>query len=90
MKLRGLIKELRKEQDDLNRKHGKNYQIYVSLSVFINKNCIMDVNPFSVNLKTGTYFGRNLRDGEYIAVNLKPLLDKEVAKDTTKKYSGNL
>lgn len=90
MKLRGLIKELRKEQDDLNRKHGRTYQIYVSLNVFITKECIMNVNPFSVNLKTGTYFGRNLKNGEYIAVNLKPLLDKETARDTTKKYSGNL
>lgn len=74
MKLRQLIKNLRKEIPVLNKKYG--YTIYISVNVFINKECIMDVNPFSVNLKTGAYFGRNLIDGEYLTVSLKPLLDK--------------
>ena len=66
--IKKLIKLLRKEANELcNRYNNKN--IYISISLEATTGEIMEVNPFSLNLRSGMFFGRDLIDGEYKKVN---------------------
>ena len=62
-----IIKDLRKEQNDLWKRYSHN--IYISLSLKATTGEIMEVNPFALDLRTGYYHGRDLIDGEYKKVN---------------------
>ena len=67
--IKKLVKSLRKENNELcNRYNSDN--IYISFSLQATTGEIMEINPYSLNLRNGSYFGRDLIDGEYKNVRL--------------------
>ena len=66
------VKILRKESNRLSKKLG--LQVWCGCQASLDCNIVMDINPYSVNLKTGHYFGYDLMDGKYKGVCLKEWL----------------
>jgi len=63
--IKELIKALRKEIELLIKKYD-NVWILVNLEAITGE--IMEVNPYAIDLRNGTYFGRDLIDGEHKSV----------------------
>lgn len=68
-KIKRIIKALRKEAKGLVKKYN-NYNIHISISLEAVGGEVMDVNPYSLDLRTGIYFGRDLIDETYKTVRL--------------------
>lgn len=62
--LKTLIRKLRNEQDTLWKKYN-NHNIFLEISLKATTGEIMEVNPYSFDLRNGKYFGRDLLDGEF-------------------------
>lgn len=62
--IKKLVISLRKEINELcNRYNNNNINIFFSLESITGE--IMSVSPYSIDLRNGHYFGRDLLDGEY-------------------------
>lgn len=62
--IKQIIKGLRKERDKLVKKYG-NDNIHIEINLEDLNGNIMEVNPFSLDLRSGFYYGRDLIDGEF-------------------------
>jgi len=74
-----LIKKLRGEADRLTKEAGTQIWCEFQFPIPSNRDNAMMINPYSVNLKTGLYWGRDLASGEYRTVNLKEELKEDEA-----------
>ena len=63
-KIKDIIHKLRQKNDELI-KEFHDFNIHISISLECISGEIMDVNPYSINLRDGSYFGMDLIDGEY-------------------------
>ena len=61
--IKDIIYKLRKENDELIKKYHT-FNVHISISLECISGEVMDVNPYGINLNTGIYFGRDLKDGK--------------------------
>ena len=62
--IKKIILKLRAKNDD-SIKEFNNYNIHISISLKCRSGEIMEVNPYGINLRDGSYFGCDLIDGDY-------------------------
>jgi len=66
-----LIKKLRHESDKLTNEAGTQIWCEFQFPIPSNRNSVMLINPYAVNLKTGSYHGKDLASNTFKTINIK-------------------